>query len=64
MQEKLIPIDPNRLYFAGFSYGGKACWEFLKAAPDLFAAAMCHGRLGHWTGLQRPRCQDAGGFGL
>ena len=34
-------IDPERIYFAGFSYGGKACWEFLKAAPEMFAAAVC-----------------------
>ena len=38
-----LNIDKNRIYFTGFSYGGKACWEFLKAAPDLFAAAMCGG---------------------
>lgn len=35
-----LSIDPARVYFAGFSYGGKACWEFLKAEPDLFAAAI------------------------
>jgi len=36
-----INIDKNRIYYSGFSYGGKGCWEFLKAAPNLFAAAMC-----------------------
>ncbi|NLF32466.1 MAG: hypothetical protein GX591_16445 [Planctomycetes bacterium] len=38
-----LHIDPDRVYFSGFSYGGKACWEFLKADPDLFAAAVCGG---------------------
>ena len=38
-----INIDPNRVYFSGFSYGGKGCWEFLKAVPERFAAAMCAG---------------------
>lgn len=43
-----IRIDPTRIYFTGFSYGGKALFEFLKAdnAPDkqLLAAAMgCSG---------------------
>lgn len=36
-----LSIDPDRIYFAGFSYGGKACWEFLKAEPDLFAGVAC-----------------------
>lgn len=36
-----INIDRNRIYFTGFSYGGKACFEFLKADPDLFAGAIC-----------------------
>ena len=35
-----INVDPNRVYFTGFSYGGKACWEFLKAGPDVFAGAI------------------------
>ena len=34
-------IDPDRVYYSGFSLGGKACWEFLKAGPDVFAAAFC-----------------------
>ncbi|MFW6154319.1 MAG: prolyl oligopeptidase family serine peptidase [Planctomycetota bacterium] len=38
-----LHIDPDRVYFTGFSYGGKACWEFLKAAPDLFAGAIAGG---------------------
>ncbi len=38
-----LHIDPDRVYYTGFSYGGKACWEFLKAAPDLFAGAICGG---------------------
>ena len=36
-------IDPDRVYFAGFSLGGKACWEFLKSDPDTFAAAISVG---------------------
>ena len=40
INDKNISIDSNRVYFAGFSYGGKACWEFLKADHDLFAAAI------------------------
>ena len=36
-----INIDSDRIYYTGFSYGGKACFEFLKADPDLFAAAIC-----------------------
>ncbi|MBN2378063.1 MAG: hypothetical protein JXD22_16820 [Sedimentisphaerales bacterium] len=34
-------IDSDRVYYSGFSLGGKACWEFLKADPNIFAAAMC-----------------------
>jgi poly(3-hydroxybutyrate) depolymerase len=41
LAEKSLNIDPTRVYYTGFSYGGKACWEFLRAAPDLWAAAMC-----------------------
>ena len=41
IEDKSINLDAHRIYYSGFSYGGKACWEFLKAAPDLFAAAMC-----------------------
>ena len=36
-----LSIDPDRVYYTGFSYGGKACWEFLKADPELFAGAVC-----------------------
>jgi len=37
-------IDPDRIYLTGFSYGGKGVWEFLRAAPDMFAAAIsCSG---------------------
>ncbi len=36
-----LNIDADRVYYTGFSYGGKACWEFLKADPHLFAAALC-----------------------
>lgn len=46
-------IDPNRIYVTGFSYGGKGTWQFLKAAPDLFAAAL---GVGGWAigGLNHP----------
>ena len=40
VEDKQINIDPDRLYFTGFSYGGKACWEFLKAGRTVFAAGM------------------------
>jgi hypothetical protein len=36
-----LGIDPDRIYFTGFSYGGKACWEFLRAERNLFAGAIC-----------------------
>ena len=36
-------IDPDRVYLTGFSYGGKAVWEFLRAAPDVFAGAISSG---------------------
>lgn len=36
-------IDPDRVYLTGFSYGGKAVWEFLRAAPDIFAGAISSG---------------------
>lgn len=38
-----VNIDINRIYMTGFSYGGKACWEFLKAEPVIFAAAASGG---------------------
>jgi acetyl esterase/lipase len=41
--DQAISIDPRRVYVTGFSYGGKACWEFLKAAPQLFAGAIVGG---------------------
>jgi hypothetical protein len=40
---KDISIDPDRIYYTGFSYGGKACWEFLRAGRTVFAAAMSGG---------------------
>ena len=43
ISDQRFSIDPDRIYYSGFSYGGKGCWEFLKAAPDLFAAALCAG---------------------
>lgn len=41
IDDTTINIDKDRIYCSGFSYGGKACWEFLKAAPNFFAAAAC-----------------------
>ena len=43
LAEKSFNIDPDRVYCTGFSYGGKACWEFLKAGRGVFAAGMCGG---------------------
>ncbi len=43
IEDKALNIDPERVYYTGFSYGGKACWEFLKAGRGLFAAAMSGG---------------------
>ena len=39
--DKGLGVDPDRIYFTGFSYGGKACWEFLRAGRELFAGAIC-----------------------
>jgi len=41
LADKSLRVDPRRVYYSGFSYGGKACWEFLKADPDLWAGAIC-----------------------
>ena len=41
IDDKAIAIDPDRVYYSGFSYGGKGCWEFLKAGRETFAAGMC-----------------------
>jgi acetyl esterase/lipase len=35
-----LNVDPNRVYFAGFSYGGKAMYEFLRAGRETFAAGV------------------------
>ncbi len=40
IKNEKIHIDPDRVYYAGFSYGGRACWEFLKAGRSVFAAGM------------------------
>ena len=34
-----LNIDPNRIYFSGFSLGGMATYEFMKAMNDTLAAA-------------------------
>jgi len=39
--DKRLNIDPDRVYYTGFSYGGKACWEFLRAGRTVFAGAIC-----------------------
>ncbi len=41
LADEKLNIDPDRVYYTGFSYGGKACWEFLKADRDLWAGAIC-----------------------
>ena len=33
-------IDKNRIYVAGISMGGYACWEALARYPELFSAAI------------------------
>lgn len=38
-----LNIDSDRIYMTGYSYGGKACWEFLKANPGMFAAGASGG---------------------
>ena len=40
IKDPKLSIDPDRIYFAGFSFGGKAIWEFLKADRTLFAGAI------------------------
>jgi len=41
IEDERFSIDPDRVYMTGFSYGGKAVWEFLKAGRDVFAAGAC-----------------------
>lgn len=43
---KEFPIDPSRIYVLGSSGGGTGTWNFLKARPGFFAAAIpvCAGR--------------------
>jgi len=37
-------IDRNRIYYTGFSYGGKACFEFLRQGREIFAGIIiCDG---------------------
>lgn len=38
-----VNIDVDRIYMTGYSYGGKACWEFLKADSVIFAAVASGG---------------------
>jgi predicted peptidase len=47
--EKLLrekPIDHNRVYLAGLSAGGTACWELALRHPDIFAAVLTMGSVG------------------
>lgn len=41
-----LPIDPSRIYVLGSSMGGSGTWNFLRARPGFFAAAIpvCAGR--------------------
>jgi predicted peptidase len=39
-KDPAVNIDPDRVYCTGYSYGGKAVFEFLKAGPDIFAGAI------------------------
>ncbi len=41
LKDPSMHIDPDRVYYSGFSLGGKGCWEFLKAGRDVFAGALC-----------------------
>ena len=43
IKDEKIHIDADRVYYAGFSYGGRACWEYLKAGRSVFAAGMSAG---------------------
>jgi predicted peptidase len=39
-KDQAVNIDPDRVYCTGYSYGGKAVFEFLKAGPRVFAGAI------------------------
>lgn len=41
IESQKVAVDPDRVYYTGFSYGGKACWEFLRAGRETFAGALC-----------------------
>jgi predicted esterase len=40
IKNRRISIDADRIYYGGFSYGGKAIWEFLKAGRETFAGGV------------------------
>ncbi len=44
--QRELPIDASRIYVLGSSMGGSGTWNFLKARPGFFAAAIpvCAGR--------------------
>ena len=33
-------VDQDRVYLAGYSMGGRGCWELALAAPQRFAAMV------------------------
>ena len=41
IEDDRVNIDADRVYYTGYSYGGKACWEFLRDGRDVFAGALC-----------------------
>jgi len=57
-QAEGLSIDPDRIYYSGFSYGGKGCWEFLKAGRETFAAAACGGGWPIGRAYSDPRGED------
>jgi predicted peptidase len=38
--QRTLPIDPHRIYAAGFSMGGSAVWNAIALRPGLFSAAV------------------------
>ena len=59
---KAFNIDPDRVYCTGFSYGGKAVWELLKAGPDVFAAGIAGGGWAIGPAYSEPKGELATGL--
>lgn len=38
--KKVYPVDPDRVYVTGASYGGRGSWKLIQDHPELFAAAI------------------------